>query len=653
LAYWLLSANILDPVSQPTSICGLTRQIAQCKSLACVHDGDFAVCDDAGVVTPSNVTERKFPCGPVYVKVQEAISCTCSLSPSRSLTVSVIDGDSGAPVEKATVKIVGASAIMGITDSNGESVLTIPSSLASPVVQVSHAGGKYLPSSKPVGPSTGSVSIYLFKVATPVQIDPAIGNVLSLSDDPLDPAAGVVTLQISANAFFTDSGNALAPGPVDLSVNFVEPDKDIGTKAPGVFQSTDESGNIVPIETMGVFTLSASDAAGNALSASGIGVSVGFGFRLFVLRNDGTWQLEPVPSTSRRRRQATPGLNTIVGEIVINPDNVTWYNIDKFPENTPCWFKTYIIDINSGNEVKDDGLTHKIHNFVAITERNGSRSVLQLSDSWYSSQVCFEARCDNENDNVLYPSIPIGFITVDVHRVIQVRATPLQLSDYQLPVQTRLNALSYTVEASDRVRLQLESSVDGPFFSNKDACKTASFTDGGNVLAFTVAMPTSNSNPFGSSTDRCVARAKVRLNYIGDRPLAIGTFNAVSVWGDGQYYIDKQLYDVDPQTPTLTFCFIYRCSETGDLTNVTILVEDSADPFVYKYTYGCHINFQAEVISSTRGGYYFNGVSDASAALEQCAAETNDQKVVAERRCPINWRRSNATTPATTRPVMF
>jgi len=59
---------------------------------------------------------------------------------------------------------------------------------------------------------------------------------------------------------------------------------------------------------------------------------------------------------------------------------------------------------------------------------------------------------------------------------------------------------------------------------------------------------------------------------------------------------------------------------------VTIVVEDSANPIVYYYTSYCEINFQAEVISSTGGGYFFNGLSDASAALEQCAAETNDQK---------------------------
>jgi len=220
-----------------------------------------------------------------------------------------------------------------------------------------------------------------------------------------------------------------------------------------------------------------------------------------------------VPSTSRIRRRAAPGLNTIVGEIATNSDNVTWYNIDKFPENTRCWFKTYKSDINSGNEVQDDRFTYKRHSFVAITEGNGSTSVLELSNSLYNSHSgCFEVRCDNENDNVQYPTIPIGYITVDVRGGIQVRTTPMQLSNYQPSVQSRLRALSYTVEATDRVRLQLlKSSVDGPFFSNEDACEAASFTDGGNVLAFTVAMPTSNSDPFGSSVDRCVARAKVRL----------------------------------------------------------------------------------------------------------------------------------------------
>jgi len=94
-----------------------------------------------------------------------------------------------------TIKV----SITDITDLSGECILTILSSLASPVVQVSHTGGKYLPSSKPVDPSTASIIIYLFEVATPVQIDPAIEKVLSLSDDPSDPAAGAVTLQIPTN----------------------------------------------------------------------------------------------------------------------------------------------------------------------------------------------------------------------------------------------------------------------------------------------------------------------------------------------------------------------------------------------------------------------------------------------------------------------
>jgi len=640
LAYWFLSANNLDPVSQPTSICGRTVTIAHCLPLSCVHDGDFDECNDAGLVAPSNVTEREFPCGPVNIKVQEAISCRCSLAPPRSLTVAVINGVSGAPVENATVNIVGSTAITGMTDSNGKSVLAIPSSLASPVVDVSQVGGKFLPSSKPVGPPTDFIIIYLFEVATPVQIDPVIENVLSLSDDPLDPAAGAVTLHIPANAFFTTTGGAPALGRVDFSVNFVQPDEDIGSKAPGVFLSKDESGNVVPIETMGVFALSARDAEGNALSASGIGVSVGYRFRLFVLRNDGTWHLEPMPSALRIRRQT--GLNTIVGEITINTEEFRWYNIDKFPENTPCWFKTYILDTNSDNET--DG--HKRHNFVAITERNGSTSVLQLSDSWHNSfSGCFEARCDNENDNLQYSSIPIGIITADVLGIIPAKATPMQLSDYQQSVQSRLSNLSYTPETTNRVRLLLKSSADGPFFSNKSACEAASFIDGGNVLGFTVNMPSSNGDPFESSADRCVARVRVRQVYLQMVRFNVynGSFKATSVWADRKYYYsDQQLYVFDQQKQTVTFCFIYRCSKTDDLTNVTISVEenlsdsfvnDRVGPFVSDLMYDCDIRFEAKVINSTEGGYYFNGLGNASAALRQCAAETDEQMVVVERLC--------------------
>ena len=638
MAYWFLSANNLDPVSQPTSICGRTVTIAHCLPLSCVHDGDFDECNDAGLVAPSNVTEREFPCGPVNIKVQEAISCRCSLAPPRSLTVAVINGVSGAPVENATVSIVGSTAITGMTDSNGKSVLAIPSSLASPVVEVSQVGGKFLPSSKPVGPPTDFIIIYLFEVATPVQIDPVIENVLSLSDDPFDPAAGAVTLHIPANAFFTTTGGAPALGRVDFSVNFVQPDEDIGSKAPGVFLSKDESGNVVPIETMGVFALSARDADGNALSASGIGVSVGYGFRLFVLRNDGTWHLEPKPPARRIRRQTA--LNTIVGEITFNTDDVRdfrWWNIDKFPENTPCWFKTYILDTNSGNTI--DG--HTRHNFIALTDRDGSTSVLQLS--YYSNTShsrCFEARCDNENDNVQYPSIPIGIITADVLGIIPARATPMQLSDYQQSVQSRLSNLSYTPETTDRVRLLLESSADGPFFSNKSACEAASFTDGGNVLGFTVNIPSLNGDPFESSADRCVARARVYLKMVGFNE-DNGPFNATSVWADRKYYYsDQQLYVFDQQKQTVTFCFIYRCSKTDDLTDVTIFVEediydsfDDTDPFVSNFMYDCDIRFQAKVINSTEGAYYFNSLGDASAALGECAAETDEQMVVVERRC--------------------
>ena len=601
-------------------------------------EGSFDMCDDPGVVTVDDETEMELICGSEPITVPDATTCTCSTAPTNYLTIVVRNGDSGAAVENAHVKIAGTE-IMGTTDVTGTLVLTIPAFVASPVVQVTKNEGNYLPTSKPVTPTADLIVVYLFEVAAPIQIDPTVENVVSLSDTPSDSSAGAVTLHIPAGAFYTASGSAPV-GPVDLSVNFVQPSEDIGVKAPGVFFSTDESGNVVPIETMGVFALTARDTTGEALFASGISVSVGSGFRLFVLREDGTWQLEPIPEARRRRRQATSTSTTIVGQITINTDSVTWYNIDKFPENTRCWFKTYIQDTTSGTEVLNDALTRKIHNFVAVSERTDTTSILQLSDSWYiPPPVCFEVRCDNDAVNAETPSIPTGIITADVLRIIQSRATPLQLSDYHASVQSRLSAIGYTPEVTDRVRMQLESSADGPFFTDIDVCEAASFTDGGNVLGFTIAMPSVNTDPFGTSPDRCVARAKITLVYgqPGDEyGSTVGPFNALSVWGhSGQYYIGQHEYVINTQTQTIMFCFFYRCSEVEDTTRVTVSMVGS-DSMLLEYTSSCDIRFDADIITSTGGGYFFNGVGDASAALGACAMEADDSLVVIEQECPPN-----------------
>ena len=620
----------------------------------CVPEGgSFDQCDDPGVVTDGDVVDKYVVCGLQMIKIQEPSTCTCGTAPTNYLIVVVQNGASGAAVEFADVKIAGTS-IMSTTDSDGISILTIPTYVATPIVQVTYADGNYLPTSKPVDPTTNLIIIYLFEVAAPIEIDPTIENLLSLSDDPSDSSAGAVTLQIPAASFFTASGS-VPVGSVYLSVNFVQPGEDIGDKAPGVFVSTDENGNAVPLETMGVFALSAKDAMGEALSASGIGVSVGFGFRLFVLREDGTWHLEPIPEARRRRRQTTS--DTIVGEIIINTDTINWYNIDKFPENTRCWFKTYIRDTVSGNEIQSDAFTRKIHNFIAIAEQGGSTSILQLSDSWLNpAPVCFEARCDNGADNAEFSSIPTGIITAYVKGIIRSKATPMQISDYQLEVQNRLNALSYTPEFTDRIRVQLESSAAGPFFTDKSVCEAASFTDGGNVFGFTVAMPTGNTDPFGTSTDRCVARVKITLyqDGMGDTggggdmggmdgmggqmtSISGGTFNAISVWGAGQYYIDQQEYvfvDIDAGSKMTFLCFNYRCSETDDLTTVTISFEESGDAVLDRiFTYYCDISFGADVISSTGGGYFFNQAGNVEEALAQCDSENNDSLVVLEKTC--------------------
>ncbi|XP_052799326.1 uncharacterized protein LOC128230937 [Mya arenaria] len=624
-------------IPEQKTVCESDVTVNTCSQLPCVPPGySYTDDQDAGQIDVATMQDLFVDCGSATVALKDAVTCECTKAAAPTLTVTVMDVTTNAPLADVEVRIAGTSAQL-TTDADGKATLAVPAGILTAVLQVTKTSSEYLPSTRPVDidGTSKSITVYLYKKAAPVQLQPDIENTISLSDDPLNPNKGAVTFEIPANSFFHRDGGNLVP-PVELSLTYIEPTVDNVENAPGVFFSTDENGNIVPIETQGVFVMTATDANGEPLDSAPITVISKDGFALFILNGNGQWTLIPPTSGVGRRRRQTSNVGTAIGNITITSNQVRWYNIDKFPENTRCWFKTYVKDAATDNALQDPQLRR--YAVATSLQSSGITSILQLSDFTTNMDTCFEARCDNNATG----SLSKGYIVVDALGIvasIRNRATPMVLSDYAAAVQTRLNTLQFNIDAQDRLTMDLEASANGPFFYNKTTCESASFASDDNVLGFTVDNPSTNSDPYGDSNDRCVARVKVNITYggyLGENT----TFTAISLWGANLFY--KQYNTTfDNSTSTAILCFNYRCSMANDLTNVVISFtpDRNGDNFLYEYVYGCNITLTAPVINqSTGNGYFLNTSGDVQAPLDICNAETDSDPFALEKNCP-DWEK--------------
>lgn len=466
----IISVSILEIQTRTESICGHAVQIHFCKSVACsLSDLPDDDCVDGGVVTVGESTVSTYPCGSQVIERFIPTTCECKPSSGESLDVRVLAGNTGIALPAKTVEIRGATS--ADTDMNGQVNMTLPAGSSTVIVSVSDSSGQYLDTSRTVDTTvTNVVTLYMFEKARPVVIDPVAGATLSVSENVTN-VESYVLLEIPPSSFY-DGNGSLVDSKVSIFVNYIPPDLDIDSRAPGVFRAVDGSGLLTELQTGGVFTVTAEDESGNRLSSPGLLVTARHNFKLFVLTPDQTWKLVRASAT-RTRRQITTTYN-FIGEVGIPLKGITWYNIDKFPENTKCWFKAEIYDISTGELMSNQDTVTR---FTAITvARTNEPAIFPLRRYRQgTSDLCFEIRCDS--DTTL--DIPEGHIALEIKFLEDApkRADPFDISQYDTDVRETLRNLNYVKNVSDpakpSIRVDFIANTSGPFFLEKEQCDIA------------------------------------------------------------------------------------------------------------------------------------------------------------------------------------
>lgn len=464
------------PTASPS--CVENETIFVCVNSPC-KIRDEETCYDDGEVTVLNQTSAELACGSETVMLENDTICICETAPLLELNVTVLDAITDDPLEGIRITGSGSDAT---TDTQGQGTLTFSQGVVEAIISAVDNTNTYIDTLKLVDLSiTRSVTIYMYKNVFQIQINSNVSTTISVSNNASDLNSSIL-LDIPEGSFYNASGD-LYTGIVNIYLTFIEPSINITDRAPGVFRAVNEStGEVEELQTAGVFTILAEDEFGNRLSASGLLIRVQFSFSLFVLQPNGIWRI-----VTRQRRPSTGGF-VIIGRIRISIVRIRWYNIDKFPENTRCWFKSYFYDKRTGQRIAQAkpwvtyfGYTIAFTNEPAVFPR-----FMRANNP---DNLCIEVRCDNP----LTAEKPIGYIFWNVRYprkqfFIVVRTDPFGLLQYGAAVQASLNNLNFQKLLADpSIRIDLTAQPNGPFFPNLGACLKAG--ENGNVLKFEVNIP--------------------------------------------------------------------------------------------------------------------------------------------------------------------
>lgn len=576
--------------------------------VACKLPGSSEECNDGGIVTTGTSVTDTYQCG---AQRENPTSCVCNAANNDPLQVTVLDASDDSPLASKTVEVAGAMA--ADTDINGEVLISLPVGSGTVIVTVTDSTGQYLDTSRTVDTSVAdSVTIYMFRKAQAVSVDSSVGTTLPISENATEEDSPI-QLEIPANSFYDADGNPVE-GNVNVFLNYIPPDLGINDRAPGVFRAVDESGSLQALQTGGVFTVTAEDSSGNRLSSSGLPVTAGNNFKLFVLQPDQTWKLITAPTRRRRRQTYT---SEFIGEVGISRTRVRWYNIDKFPENTRCWFKAQVFD-TSTDELLNAGFFSR---FTAITVAyTNEPAIFPLSRYSTSSDACYEIRCDNSNT----ARKPVGYIAMEVsfytfanrYMYSTRRADPYDISQYHADVQTRLTELNFTrlsnVPEKPSIKIDLTAQDDGPFFRDPRTCERAGTNETDHVLKF--ELPSPHQSSLDSENVTCVARVLHETVY----GLRISSAFAASRWDLDHVYVDSVSVNPDPGSNGFILCLQYRCSTADNLTNVTITIDS------YLRYYCSNASLVPPEISATGDGYFIDTTGNAGAAVAECVSDTSN-----------------------------
>ena len=570
------------------------------------------------------------------------IGCSCSCSaPTVSINGLVVGSDTDAPIAGIKVTLNGGLATTA-TDANGEFSFSIPSALRRVILKATDSTGNYIDSfsftdipSELIAPV--SVDIVMIRKAPVIQIDPTQPNQLAISGTPSDSSTGVASIMIPVSAFFTSDGTPFN-GKVFVSLTFLDPqDPELLDVMPGRFVTLNTIGEERSLVTQGVFSISFEDITGNTLITNGkLNVFGTPGFALWEFdQYTATW-IEVRVNPGRKRRQVSQ--QQFLGSF--NPQNVSWYNIDRVYDEPDCFFKLRAFENNfsPSNEILT-GLKFipKVSQILA----SGTEVVKYYFDA--SSTSCVNIKCPA---GIAQAKISVtGFEILYGSAGIRVPLLPATVADYSGNIRSELEVTPYfySLLQNDTTTIFVNTALNesGPFYPDKQSCINSTIDD--NAFWFTKESDFIETDFDDDFESRCVAKIEISLggyerNNDSVDPASLN-LTAVSLWGQNSYGARiAEMYNATNGTG-YSSCFEYRCSRQNesdqDITTVLLgLLSSNFNCYFEDYgskgaaykraaRRGYGPQFMAPILDPAEqpSGFFFSNTSSVQAAMDSCLAD--------------------------------
>ena len=454
-------------------------EVGDCANKPCrrVSDNGDEKCSDSSntCCIPSQFETKSINCSDQIVKltVVKACSCgSCNTTWSDTVHVSgkVIVAKTGLPVHHAEVWLNGGFETN--MSETGNFNISVVNTIGRAVLNIRYTyNNTYLDTTKVVEIANGMggniyVTIQMLKIADPVTIDSATETVLSLNTSQNDLSTPAILIKVPANSFYKSDGSAYT-GNVSSFATFIDPtDDNIRDAIPGVFQSIDEEGSSVDLESKGMFNLQFQTNTGENLYVDGI-IEVRFpdqdagNFTLWKLNTaSGLWEtLSPsVQGNSRKRRQAYNiiggiGMERLVRYSIINVD---MYVQDMFqPNEQRCFFKARVYKDSSLSEELLSYEARYTLDFWRIIGRRYLRYYGTPKTVWELMGLCLGVPC---GDYVGYISL-YSYHLCDDQKIIAAH-----------PMTTHNTLTTVIIGNGNFIGVSMTRSNNGPFYLSKSSC---------------------------------------------------------------------------------------------------------------------------------------------------------------------------------------
>lgn len=431
------------------------RQNNSVKNSVC-GNGRYSVCQ------AKNTVLTKVQCDSYERELVVINSCGCELYTEPIITVSCTASgfNTGTPLKYGTIQIDGV--FYGYTTASGYFTVTVTVSKSSIILNfIDNFYKEFLDMTKTITLPSESIeiSVTMIAAAEPIVFDSTTENTIYTNTNASD-SNSVGKIVMPADSYYNTDGS-IYNGKVHVSLTFIDPtyqsNRDLFS---GVFEFTNEEGEVKGLESLGVFNLKVSDENNNDLYISqAVSLTINEKndnassspmYLWGMSEVNGNWELiKTRTDTGIRKRRS-------FRYIVFDPNQFTWYNIDALSSRTYCYFKANVYQTSS--------LSTEVSMFVrsrAFFLDRGRAILTKESIQVTGSSTCFKTICN------------------DVDGFIELYTSDSFSSDNNILPSQPVNTADYSVTKNGRLiktRLKIDDK-NGPFYSSNAKCQASGDTN--------------------------------------------------------------------------------------------------------------------------------------------------------------------------------